>query len=428
MMHYGFKRRRGILFWLFILAIASDPIIAILYNIYLEKSWGLEVSFFQLTKGIFLLPLLIITLKNVSAFRTVRLLWPLLMLFFYSFTMFLILPIPDSWADLVWSLRVLYIIMIFLAAYLLTINNIIQLDTLWKLAAFVVMAFLATQVIAIYAGYGGINAYGTDYGSLGFVSYAKTVPWAICMSIPCFFMSRHWRSKDVLMILISLVAVLLTLRRTVLLAFLLGFIIIGMIRFFRARMFSLYQIATLAVLSIIVVALSYVFSETELGYAFIQRINDLDPSQGTASGRYIFQKVALNYLLERGYIATLFGEGAGYPIIVLGERLQWFIQAHSDWLNIAIAYGVVGITFFIFLFVGILRMIISAKNKSSEILDMLIILIVIMFVCSIASGGLLESSFALPYAALGMAAAYLRNNFQTEIQDFVRIENNASAN
>jgi len=210
---------------------------------------------------------------------------------FYSIIMFVVLPFPDSWADLVWALRVLYIICIFLAAFLLTRLDVIQIATIWNLAAFVIMAYLVTQITAIYLGYGGISNYGTDYGSIGFVSYEKTVPWAICMSIPCFLMGRYWRTKNTLMILVSLCAILLTLRRTALLAFLLAIVTIGVIRFFRSRAFSLYQIASFAAISVFFVTIFYVFSETELGYAFIQRINDLAPTQGTASGRYIFKKL-----------------------------------------------------------------------------------------------------------------------------------------
>lgn len=419
MLSYGVIKKRGILFWLFLIAIASDPIIATLYGIYLENIWNLKVSFFQLTKGIFLVPLLIIILKYLPTFKSVRLMWPLVLLFFYSYIMFLILPFPDSWEDFVWSIRVLYIISIFLAAFWLTRNGIIQIETAWYLAAFVVMAYLATQITAISLGYGGISTYGTDYGSIGFVSYAKTVPWAICMSIPCFFMSRYWRTKDIFMILVSLCAILLTLRRTVLLAFLLAIVFIGILRFFRSRAFSFYQIASFAVISVFIITVFYVFSETELGYAFIQRMNDLDPMQGTASGRYIFQKVALDYLLQRGFFETIFGEGAGYPIIVLSERLRWFIHAHSDWLNIAIAYGVIGITLFSFLFIGVLQMIFLAKKNNSEMLDMLISLFIIMLVCSVASGGILESSFALPFAVLGMASAYFSKGYYRTADEVV---------
>jgi len=101
-------------------------------------------------------------------------------------------------------------------------------------------------------------------------------------------------------------------------------------------------------------------------------------------------------------MGTIFGEGAGYPIIVIGERLRWFIHAHSDWLNIAIAYGLIGLALFSFLFIGILRMIILAKKTSSEILDMLISLFIISL-CALWFRRALESSFALPFAVLGMA-------------------------
>jgi len=70
-------------------------------------------------------------------------------------------------------------------------------------------------------------------------------------------------------------------------------------------------------------------------------------------------------------------------------------------------------------------MIILAKKTSSEILDMLISLFIIFLVCSVASGGLLESSFALPFAVLGMAAALFSNEYNLRVDAQVTLKETA---
>jgi len=326
--------------------------------------------------------------------------WPFVILCIYALTTSVFAHYPVE--GLVWSLKVLYLVTIFMASYILAVKGFINNKTLWKLAALVLLIYFISQLTASMTGHGGLSGYKTEYGTAGFGEQVSTLSWAICGLIPCFILSRKWRFVDVMMIFIAFTSIFLTMRRTGFLAILIVIIFIMILRLFRRRTGGFGKIISLLVPTIMITSAWYVLNNTEIGYVFMGRLEDLYTPEGTASGRYIIQKIGLEHLLNRGTFATIFGEGAAFSKILLGEKMSVWIGMHSDWLDIAIAYGLIGIVCFALFYLGIFRILINAYKKSDENIDALIGVFLVMSFGAVASGGILNTNFAMPYAVLGL--------------------------
>ena len=398
------SNQKKALYWLFIIAIASDPIVNTIQGFYLADTWEFHLSFLQIFRGIILFLMLgIIVFKNISVVGEIGLIWSSLLLSFYALFMSIYSPFPLE--GVAWSFRVLYLAVIFIAAYLLTVSGDINRETLWKLAAFVLFVYLGSQIMAWYAGYGGLSSYHTELGSSGFGVGISTLSWSLCGLVPCFFFHKRWRAIDIMFVILVFSSVLLTMRRSAFLALLLVVSFIGFLRVFRQRSGRVAKLISLVFPLALLLLVLFILNGTEYGYVFMQRLEDLRPGEGTASGRYIFQKIGLEHLLNRGLIETIFGEGAGYAKVLLGMQLGVWIGMHSDWLDISICYGFVGLSCFTFFFIGVFRLFARLRNAGDNRSDGILAVFLLMGFGSMASGGILDPSFTMPYAVLGMVWA-----------------------
>lgn len=404
------------LFWLFIIAIASDPIVSTIQGFYFDDVMaGSQISFAQIFRGVLMLLMLgIIILKYFSAFMEAPIIWPILLMSVYALFMSFFSPFPFE--AVAWSFRLIYLAIILIAAYLLALNDEIQARTLWKLAAFVLLVYFFSQILSWYTGYGGLRGYRTEYGSSGFNVGVSVLSWAICGLVPCFFLNKTWRLRDILMIIIAFSAVLLTMRRTAFVALLIVVPAIGIARLMRGRLGASTKIISIVFPITILLCIWYVLNVTEYGYVFMKRLEDLYTPEGTASGRYLFQRIGLDHLFNRGAFPTIFGEGAGYAKILLGAQLGVWIGMHSDWLDIAISYGLIGVSCFAFLFWSVFRLILKTRISNIGDLDALIAVFLLMGFGAVASGGVLDPSFSMPYALLGLMSAFERKK---EINEMV---------
>jgi hypothetical protein len=407
------------LYWLFVIAIASDPIVNTIQSYYLgeEMFLGFQISFLQVFRGFILLLMLgMIIFKNITVFKDVVLIWPLLFLSLYALFVSPLARYPSE--GLAWSFRVLYLSVIFIAAYILTCTEDINFKTIWYLAVFVLITYLLSQLLAIYTGHGGLTAYRTEFGSSGFGLGIKALSWAICGLVPCFFLHGNWRTKDVLMIMLAFFSILLTIRRSAFFALLIVILIIALFRLLRRRTGGVTKLLSLIIPTTIVLAFWYILNTTEFGFVFMKRLEDLSFTTGTASGRYTFQRIGLQHLFNRDYLGTIFGEGMGYSKLLLGTQLRRWINMHSDWLEISISYGLIGLTCFIFFLVGVFRLVLKVRSFRVFNVDAPIAIFLMMCMLSIASGGILDAIFAMPYATLGVMSATLRRNTYDGVEKY----------
>jgi hypothetical protein len=211
------------------------------------------------------------------------------------------------------------------------------------------------------------------------------------------------------MITVAFTAILLTMRRTAFVALLLVIICLCVERLLQRHTSRVTKLLSLMLPVTLLLATWYTLNMTDYGYVFISRIEDLNFMQGgTASGRYIFQRIGVEHLFHRGVVETLFGEGAGYAKVLLGARLGVEIGMHSDWLDIATSYGLIGLTCLAFFFLRVLKLLMKVRQIGRPgNANALMAVFLLMGFGSFASGGILDPSFAMPYVLLGMVSADL---------------------
>ncbi len=170
-------KRKRFSFWVLMVSLGSDPIINSIHAIFSQVDENLfvsNVSFAQFTRGFFLFVFLFILIvhynKRITApkIQCLKFILPLLLLSSYALIMTPFSLYPED--GLVWSLRVLYIAVIFIISCSLRIGNILQYKSLKSVAIFIVCSYVISQMIMIFGGKPGIEIYRTDFGSFGFVS------------------------------------------------------------------------------------------------------------------------------------------------------------------------------------------------------------------------------------------------------------------
>ena len=405
------KKKKSILYRVFIFSLISDPIVNSIYGaIYgQEEPIFLGMSFLQLFKGAMLL--LLITLlvlghmKNIILYiKKMRIIYPLVAL---SLSAVILSAFSAAFSDgLIWTFRIVYLTVIFISAFILSKENVINRNDLKAVAGFIIAFYFLTQVFAILKGSGGV--YNLKYGSSGYVANASVLANSISGSIVCFFIDRNWSVADLSFIFISMVSLIFTMRRSELIACLFAIIGVIILRSFKNGKI-LSSALILIVLSLMILA---ILRGTHIGNEFTKRMADLNPNAGTASGRYIFQKITLNHILNRGVVYNIIGEGPGAIKDLLGREFGSSIGAHSDWLDVAMAYGLIGVMCLLWFIFEVFRLTMACFRAGVGIYVMLSISL-IMVIMSIASGGIFGMAYAVTYAAMGQTNyIIMRNNIR----------------
>lgn len=159
----------------------------------------------------------------------------------------------------------------------------------------------------------------------------------------------------------------------------------------------------------------YIVNSTEFGAVFQRRLENLYFWEGeTASGRLIFQRIGLTHIVSRGIFDNFFGQGMGYSKVLLAARLGVPIGMHSDWLEIAISYGLIGLLCYAYFYKNLLRLVWkSFRSESKGQFEALLSLFFLSLFGSFASGGTLDTSYTMPFALLGFIL--IRRNMNSHI-------------
>ncbi len=216
-------------------------------------------------------------------------------------------------------------------------------------------------------------------------------------------MANNCYAADILFIVLVLWSIILTMRRSGILSAILVIMSISMLRLIRKKTRKATKVVSLVIPLAILIFANF-FINTQIGYEIAKRFEDLNFDTGTASGRYIFQRITVEHILRRGYIENIFGEGAGYIKDVIATEYGLNIGAHSDWLDIAASYGIIGLGLFSLFFVNLVRLFLICVRKREKV-DTVLAIFLIIFFMSISSGGVLEVYFAMPYSLLGLVVA-----------------------
>ena len=154
-----------------------------------------------------------------------------------------------------------------------------------------------------------------------------------------------------------------------------------------------------------IVALGGIALSSSAGEDAMDRFQELDPSRGSGSGRYVFWRIALDHIASRGIDAQIVGEGMGAVRNVMGHDFGLEIGCHNDWLDVICSFGAVGLLMLVWWYLAFVRFIIGLYRGRHPAFHGALSGFVILAVISLGTGGAFEPALAVTYASLGFWAA-----------------------
>ena len=308
---------------------------------------GLSIS--HIFIGFFLLLFFNYNLKKLVPSSLV-IIGPLVFLFFWG--LLSALWSPFSLLAVVFSIKLFFISNIFVTVVILLKKHKLELKDLIKMAQIIVIVSIIGQIAGLFLG---VTVYGEENTSAGLSDNVSAISGQLLFTVPLLLLSKDNIVQKIFLFLIF-ISILLTLRRSSLISFLLVFAFIFLYKFLSSNTSIKVKIKSLISIIGSVLIIGLVFSSTNLGVSFLNRLTELDPTQeGTASGRYNFQGAGLEYVLNRGFIPSIFGEGYGYSVIVNVKNGFIPIGMHSDFLDILIGLGFLGLIAFLVFYYQIFK-------------------------------------------------------------------------
>jgi hypothetical protein len=152
---------------------------------------------------------------------------------------------------------------------------------------------------------------------------------------------------------------------------------------------------------VVLLLLAGIGLSTAPGAELMARFKELNPYDGTGSGRYIFWRITLEYILHRPLAAQVWGEGMGSIRDLLQARFGLYIGAHNEWLDFVHAFGWCGLIGLGWWYGELVRLVWHLHGRPGGPFQGACALAIMLGLISIGTGGSLDPVWALDYAALG---------------------------
>ncbi|MBN1972130.1 MAG: O-antigen ligase family protein [Sedimentisphaerales bacterium] len=267
----------------------------------------------------------------------------------------------------------------------------------------IILIFMAvSQVIGLISG-NLIRGYGSDYASAGLIDQPSVTATLIVSTLPVFLQSFPYKRMSLAGIIICLVSLFFTMRRTVLIAAIAAIFLVLMYDFFPFRRRIRKSTVIIAILTLC--ALGIISLRTQAGADLLARMSDLNPLYGTGSGRYTFWFIALKHILNRNIISMIMGDGLGRIRDVMYNDFGMYIGSHNDLLDFTYAFGIFGLFTLIWWYYELIRFTNYLRINKATAFQGSLSVITIFIIISMGQGG--ESynpDLALIFMILGIWA------------------------
>ncbi len=148
--------------------------------------------------------------------------------------------------------------------------------------------------------------------------------------------------------------------------------------------------------------------QTAAGSDLVDRMTELDPREGSGSGRYVFWGISLDHILNRDFADQVVGEGVGAVRDVIYQQYGMYIKSHTDWLDFPFAFGVFGLIAIVWWYSELVRLARYLYACKHPAFQGAVSAVMVFFLLSVGQGGeSYDPSLALTYAALGFWVGYL---------------------
>lgn len=366
------------------------------------------LSLAQMVRGLLCVTMLLsLLLSNRLRLLDHPIVRPVLLLSVYAIVTVTVGPYPVE--NILIAVKLGFVLLVFANAFHMAERRLITERWLAVSAWIVLLCMVISQAIGVMtrhaaATYEGQAAatYESSYATAGLLDQPAVTAALTLSALPTLLSCFPAHSHSVLGVLLLLVSLFFTMRRTELSAAVVAVLLV-LIRYaesVRRRVCS--RVVASAVVLLGVSAAVIVL--TPAGQDLLARFRDLDPREGTGSGRYVFWAVTLDRIVDRGIAAKLCGEGMESIRDVTGARLGQALGTHNDWLGLTHAFGVIGLAAFVWWHVGLVRFTSYLRRSSEGAFQGALAALVIFTLVSIGQGGFYDPSLAMIYAGLGFWA------------------------
>jgi hypothetical protein len=384
------------------LAVAAGPLITVAYR--LSRRGDVPVGGFSPAQGVRGL----LCFAMLASLWRVKQLWllehplirPLTVLAGYAVLTAALGPYP--YQNIAFAVKLLFISLVFATAFHLSQQRLCSERWLTVCAWMVLISMMMSQIAGFTTG-NTLKTYHSSHATAGLIDEAATTATYSISTVPIILNTFPDQRLSLAGIFVQLACVFFTLRRTELIAAVtaLCFVVCFTLAPFRRR--APWRKTIVAVLSL--AALAAVVLSSPAGEEFVTRLQDLDPSSGTGSGRYMFWRIGFDHAITRGLDAQILGDGVGAVHDVIGRAYGLAIGCHNDWLDMMNSFGLVGLAIVAWWYLGLLRFVIAMHRLGHPVFRGVLSALVMLSVQSFGSGGAFDPCFIVVYAALGFWAA-----------------------
>lgn len=378
--------------FVFVLVIAiANSLFAELFN----STIAINLSLYQIVLGSFLI-LFFFYNHTYSHTATWNFISPLLYISFFSLLSAIWSPYPIL--AIIFSIKLLFIINIFVLSATLTQKCILNEHHLIKLTMAVILITITGQIIGLSIG---SNMYNNQFSSAGLYDNGSVISAQILFTLPILLLSGFNKKTHNIFYFLIFLSIILTFRRSAIISYLIIFSVIFLFTFFSSKPTLKTKCNWLILVLLSLTVFLYLLNYTAMGAQLFLRLNDLNPALGgTASGRYAFQSMGFHYLFNRDFLATIMGEGYGYSIIVNMQNGFIPIGMHNDFLDISIGLGFVGLVLLLLFFYKIFKFSFRMKRNSPQF-NCAISFSLALFTMAVFTGGFFDMNTTLGYIAFG---------------------------
>jgi hypothetical protein len=383
------------------LTILAGPPVSIAYHLIRSADAPTGVfSIAQIARGLFclLMFLSLFVSRNLSLlkYRFVR---PLLFLAAYAVLTLFVSPYP--YEHIVFAVKMIFITLVFANAFHLAESRLFGEKWLTACAWTVLLIMVLNTGIGLAIGR-NVDVYNSRYATAGLAAGPAVTSRLILSTLPIFLRLISNSSSAIAAVVLLFISMFFTMRRSSLMAAFAAtcsaFVV--SLSSFKRRIPRRRLLAT----SSILVVLAVMGLNTTAGKDLIVRFRNLNPFEGTGSGRYFFWRVSLKHIVNRPVYVCLQGEGMGSINEVIRQKTGLSIGAHNDWIDLVHSFGLFGLIGISWWYFELVRLVKHLHGWQDGIFRGACASMMILIITSIGTGGFFDPSWALTYAALGFWA------------------------
>ncbi len=383
------------------LTVVLGPLISVAYYL-TQQAYVAQGSFSvaQAARGILcslmFFPMLLSKELNLLKHRLVR---PLL--FLAAYVVLTSFASPYRYEHIVFAVKLTFIVLVFASTFRLAKEGICTERWLTTCAWVIVLIMAMLIVIGLTTGR-TVDVYKSRYATAGFTGNPAVASCLILSALPVFVRLISNSRSAIAAIVLLFTSLFFTMRRSSLIAGVAAMCISFIINLICRERRVLWRRTMVSVCFLILLA--GIGLNTTAGTDLMRRFRDLNPFEGSGSGRYVFWRISLEHIVNRPVRAQLLGEGMGSIRKLLGQRFGRFIGAHNDWLDLVNAFGLFGLIGITWWYFELVRLAWCLHIRRKGLFQGMCASVIILGLISIGTGGSFNPSWALSYAAMGFWA------------------------